>query len=267
MPSPVYRLAVDDVIYSLRDVAQRRPASIFDCHFLAMFRELHRDFGTCVTLNIFYETDEGDFTLKDFPADYRSEWEANASWLRLAFHARKEHPGRPYAGAPIATFVEDYEAVKTEVLRFAGPEAWAPPCIIHFAMIPDGALPTMAEWGVRYLGGLFRRQDKVWSGHYGVADNLAMKAAGNDLITDPASGITLSCIDLVINNCPVDQVASELAKREDTPARPGKIDLLTHEQYSWPFYSRYLPDHRERITAAIRWCADRGYSPTTWLAP
>ncbi len=260
--SPVYRLAIDDVIYSFRDLAQRQPHSIFDCHFLALMRDLHRRFGTVITLNSFFQTHEGDFSLCDFPEKYRAEWEANAHWLRLAFHSLQEFPDDRYVGDTLDAFRHDYEVTKSEVFRFAGAQSWIAPGLIHFCRIPTDSLPTLAEWGVRHLAGLnHRKADGAWSGHYGVPDALAAHVAGNELGTEPESGITFSLVDLVINNCPPEQTSSMLEQRADTPARPQKIDLLSHEQYSWPFYPRHLPDHPERLANAIRWCVERGYQP------
>lgn len=266
-PPPVYRLAVDDVIYSFRDLARRRPASLFDCHFLSLFRGLHEQFGTCVTFNIFFQTHEGDFSLRDFPADYREEWKANATWLRLAFHALQEFPPDRYAGDRLGDFRRDFEATHAEVLRFAGPEAWIPPAVIHFCRIPDSALPALSAYGVRHLAGLNLRHEGAWTAHYGVPDALAARVAKNEEVVDEKSGILFSLIDLVINNCPPTEVAARLDSRANTPARPHKVDLLTHEQYSWPFYKNHLPDHPERILNAIRWCREHGYQPAFYNSP
>ncbi len=67
---------------------------------------------------------------------------------------------------------------------------------------------------------------------------------------------------IVCNETPVDQVAIVL----DPLTRSGTdqketINLLTHEQYFWPFYSRHLPDHPQCVEAAIRWVTDHGYKP------
>ena len=39
------------------------------------------------------------------------------------------------------------------------------------------------------------------------------------------------------------------------------LDMFTHEQYFWPFYSHYLPDHVQRCETAIRWATEHGYEP------
>jgi hypothetical protein len=39
------------------------------------------------------------------------------------------------------------------------------------------------------------------------------------------------------------------------------MDLFTHEQYFWPFYVNYRPDHFQRLDTAIRWVTENGYQP------
>jgi hypothetical protein len=37
--------------------------------------------------------------------------------------------------------------------------------------------------------------------------------------------------------------------------------LLTHEQYFWPFYKNFIPDHEQRLEVALRLVTERGYKP------
>ena len=39
------------------------------------------------------------------------------------------------------------------------------------------------------------------------------------------------------------------------------MDLFTHEQYFWPFYRNYIPDHFARLDTALRWVTEHGYKP------
>ena len=39
------------------------------------------------------------------------------------------------------------------------------------------------------------------------------------------------------------------------------LSLETHEQYTFPSYFNYLPDHTERMETAIRWATEEGYAP------
>jgi hypothetical protein len=39
------------------------------------------------------------------------------------------------------------------------------------------------------------------------------------------------------------------------------MDLFTHEQYFFPFYRNYIPDHAQRLDTAIRYVTEEGYRP------
>ena len=39
------------------------------------------------------------------------------------------------------------------------------------------------------------------------------------------------------------------------------MDLFTHEQFLWPFYHDYVPDHAQRVEAAIAWATEEGHQP------
>jgi hypothetical protein len=60
------------------------------------------------------------------------------------------------------------------------------------------------------------------------------------------------------SRCPV---AATLQPLADNPEQAEIMDLFTHEQYFWPFYANYLPDHAERLDTTIRWVTERGYEP------
>ena len=96
---PRYRFTIDDNIFFLRDIAQKRPKSLFDCFYLKILHDLHEKFGAKFSLNIFYTTGD-DFSLPDFPDCYKGEWRDNSNWLKLAFHAHANLPDRPYQDAP-----------------------------------------------------------------------------------------------------------------------------------------------------------------------
>ena len=250
-----YRLAVDDGVYFLRDIAVNKYRSLFDCPFLGMLRSLQ----TKVVINLFFETPDADFNLAAMPADYQSEWADNAGWLRLAFHARREFPSRPYATANAETLLRDYDDVAQEVLRFAGATVWSPTTVIHFCELPATLLPALASRGVQILSGMFIRNPQgCWVANYGLDSAVSAAVAETGLASDPRSGITFSRIDLILNNTPVAKICPALARLGS-----GRVlDLLTHEQYSWPFYQRFLPDHTERLQAATRWCAEHGFEST-----
>lgn len=242
-----YRLAIDDGVYFLRDIATQKYRSLFDCPFLGMLRSLQ----TKVVINIFFETD--DFNLTAMPATYRFEWADNADWLRLAFHARSEFPDRPYRNTTAEILLRDYDDIANEVLRFAGSATWSPTTVIHWVAMPAVVLPALQTRGVRVLSGLFGGERIS----YGLDAAFCDVVGKTGFAIEPKTGIAFSRVDLILNNTPVEKIIPAL---EVLPAN-RVIDLLTHEQYSWPFYKRYLPDHTQRLQTAVSWCADHGFEP------
>jgi hypothetical protein len=66
---------------------------------------------------------------------------------------------------------------------------------------------------------------------------------------------------LVCNLAPVEQIAGTLEALTRDPNTAEIMDLFTHEQYFWPFYHNYIPDHAQRLDVAIRWATENGYRP------
>ena len=257
---PRYNFAVDDNIFFLRDIARKKYASLFDCFYLKMFRDLHKRYGTRFALNIYFAAD-GDFTLPQFPDRYKSEWKDNAGWLKLAFHAYANSPDRPYQDAPAAKLLADYDKVAAEIHRFAGEDTFAPPTNIHFAMVTPEGIKAVHRRGVRALSGYFAKMNGRWDINYGFDAQRSEYLFKHDVLMDFESGVLFFRDAIVCNSTPVDQVAATLDPLYKASDRRDTINLLTHEQYTWPFYHAYVPDHAQRIEAAIRWCTDRGYKP------
>jgi hypothetical protein len=257
---PRYRFAIDDNSFFLRDIAQKQYASLFDCFYLKKLRELHAKHGARFVLNIYYTTGD-DFSLPQFPDRYRGEWKDNAEWLRLAFHAHADQPARPYQYAPPAKLIADFDRVAAEILRFAGEEVYTPPTIIHWGMVQPASLRPLYERGVRVLSGYFRRGAAGYDINYLLDDARSEYLSRNDALMDFDSGIVFSRIDIVVNNTPLERIVPTLEPLAGDPNQAEIMDLLTHEQYFWPFYSHYIADHFERLDAAIGWVTEQGYKP------
>jgi len=274
-----YRLAIDDNIFFLRDLAARRPAGIFDSFYLDGLRQLNSRYGVKVVLNLFFTTPENDFTLADFPDGYRAEFEDNSDWLKLAFHAHAEFPARPYEDAAgAARLGDDYDRVATEIMRFAGPRTHSPTTVTHWAMVHPSAWGALVERGTRLLSGFF--VPSTGSSYTGADESLSPDLRGDgydvnycmdgprsawlsrhDLLKDFPSGLLFSKADLVCNNTPVEKIRPLLTQVADDPDTGEILDILTHEQYFWPFYERHLPDHFARCEEAIRFCAENDFQP------
>lgn len=257
---PRYRFSIDDNSFWLRDIHQQGYDSLFDCFYLDLLRGLHREYGAKFTLNIYFATEDG-FTLDQFSDRYRGEFADNADWLVLAFHARANLPDRLYQYAPPETVVADMKQVQEQIVRFAGPEALAPPTVIHWGMVLPETLPALYEQGVRVLSGFANPTSHGYDVNYWLSAERSEFLWHHEALKDFASGMVFSRVDIVCNNTPVDQVAATLQPLHDNPRQAEIMDLFTHEQYFWPFYERYIPDHGQRLDATLRWVTDRGYEP------
>lgn len=260
---PRYRVSIDDNSFFLRDVARQGYASLFDCGYLKMLRDLHAKYGARFVLNIYFTTGDG-FDLTRFPDRYKGEWKDNADWLRLAFHAHADQPARPYQYAAPETLIADLDRVAAEIRRFAGEEAYSPPTVIHWAMVQPAALKPLHERGVRVLSGYFWRVAAGWDINYLLDDDRSEYLSRHDALMDFESGIAFSRVDIVINSTPTDRIVQTLEPLARDPNQAEIMDLLTHEQYFWPSYPHYLPDHPERMDVAIRWVTERGYEPVLY---
>jgi len=257
---PRYRFSIDDNSFFLRDVARKKYASLFDCFYLKMLKTLHEKYKARFVLNIYYTTGDG-FELPQFPDRYRNEWQKNADWLKLAFHAHANEPARPYQYAAPQRLIADLDKVAEQIHRFAGEETYSPPTVIHWGMVQPAALKPLAERGVRVLSGYFRRAAVGWDVNYLLDDARSEYLSRHDALKDFDSGIVFSRVDVVCNSTPLNRIVPTLAPLAEDPNQAEIMDLFTHEQYFWPFYPNYLPDHAKRLDAALRWVTDRGYKP------
>ena len=257
---PRYRFSIDDNSFFLRDIAQKGYESLFDCWYLKMLRDFHDKYGVKYTVNIYYTTGE-DFKLPQFPDRYKGEWRDNSHWMRLAFHAYADKPDRPYQDAPPEKLIADMDLVAGEIRRFAGEEAYAPPTVIHWAMTRHTAFKPLATRGVRVLSHLTARNRGAWDINYRWDDVCSEYLSRHNAWKDFDSGIVFSRVAIVCNGVPIDRIVGTLEPLAKDPNLAEIMDLFTHEQYFWPFYRNYIPDHPRRLDVAIRWVTEHGYKP------
>jgi hypothetical protein len=257
---PRYRFSIDDNSFFLRDIAQQGYKSLLDSWYLKMLSDLHARYGVKFTVNIYYTTGD-DFSLPQFSDRYRSQWRDMSAWLKLAFHAHANEPDRPYQDAPPEKLLADFDQVADEIRRFAGEEAYAPPTVIHWGMTRQSALKPLTTRGVRALSGYFAIMGGVYDVNYRFDDVVSEHLSRHDAWVDFSSGIVFSRVDIVLNSVPLDRIVPTLQPQLDDPNTAEIFDLFTHEQYFWPFYKNYLPDHAQRLDSAIRWVTERGYKP------
>ena len=258
---PRYGFASDDNSFFLRDIAQKKPKSLFDCFYLKILRDLNKKYGTKFAVNIYYTTGD-DFSLPDFPDRYKGEWRDNSDWLRLAFHAHANDPPRPYQDVPAEILIADLDKVDEQILRFAGKEAYSPPTNMHYAMTRPSAWRPLYERGVRVLSGYFCPNGKgSYDINYCMDDTRSAYLWKKDVLMDFDSGIVFTKDDIICNSEPVEKIVPLLEPLTRDAYSAEVMNLLTHEQYFWPFYKGYLPDHAQRLDTAIRFITEKGYEP------
>ncbi|MBL7189197.1 MAG: hypothetical protein ISS70_22955 [Phycisphaerae bacterium] len=257
---PRYRFSIDDNSFFLRDIPRKNYTSLFGCFYLQGLRELHSKYGTRFVLNIYYATEDG-FELPRFPDRYKSEWQDNSDWLKLAFHAYANEPARPYQYASASKLIADLKKVAEQIVRFAGEQTYSPPTVIHWGMVQPEALKPLFENGVRALSGYFRRLGGDWDVNYLLDDARSEYLSRHDALMDFDSGIVFSKVDIVCNSIEVERIVPTLEPLTTDPNQAEIMDIFTHEQYFWPFYSNYLADHFQRLDTAIRYVTERGYKP------
>lgn len=258
---------IDDNVFFLTDLAREKPQSLFDHFYLKALRDIHRESGARFTLNCFFRNDHDPFEISSVPDRYKGEWHDNADWLRLSFHAFSEFPDRPYQHAEGAVLAADYDKVRAEIVRFAGEATFIPPTVIHWGMTHPDNFAVLKERGVSVLAGSFI-SSRVKVGEQVSANPVAdigyfyeqdvtryLKAQKAWYDTD---------VDLLlINNsacCNLDTPA-EIVEYLDRDAKIGNdfLSLVTHEQYCFPRYFNYIPDHLDRIALACRHMKKLGY--------
>lgn len=256
-----YRFSIDDNSFWYRDLLKEKPARINDNMYLAQLKKLHDEFGVKFTLNLFYETPEKECNLSMMPTDWKSQFIDNAEWMRLTWHAYNEFPDRPYQYATPEKVAYDYDKIHEEVVRFAGEQSWAPPTIVHWGELLPSALPTLYQRGVRALSGYFKKNELRYDVSYGLDEARCAYLESHDALMDFGSGITFSRIDIVFNSTKIEDVIPTLEPNIDDEDNGDYLDLLTHEQYFWPFYKNYIPDHAQRIATGLRFLTEHGYKP------
>ena len=256
-----YRVSTDDNIWFLRDIAQNAATyhSIFDNAYLGFWRQMHEKYGSKVHFNLYYETQ--GFNLSQMPDKFRPEWQKNADWIRLTFHARANDPDRPYLHASPERVRQDYRLVTGEIERFAGKELMSPITTVHWGTIPRAAARALRAEGVLGLVGYFELNDDLPTVCYYLPLAETRYLMGRDYWKDMQEDILFVCHDMVMNLFHVADIVPRLEQVAADPHQAEIIELMIHEQYFYQDYVAYEPDYRQRVERAIEWVTQHGYKP------
>ena len=280
-----YNFYIDDHIFTFTDLAKERPARAFDHFYLKGLKNIHEKYGTVFSLNCFYHNAHHEFLLKDMPDIWKSEFIDNSDWLKLSFHAYSEFPDRPYAEASAEDIGRDWDIVQNEIIRFAGEETYIPPCVTHWVNIHPAAAQEMIRRGTRcYAGPLRLRvmggpsladrqkggnmnkiQARSVSGvdrgpevlglnlHYGFGEETSY-CNHHRSYYDPLLKLYFYINGVCCNLLPIEEIPGRISGILSSAEKfnAETFGIVSHEQYTFPYYPNYLPDHLERMDLAAR---------------
>ena len=287
---------IDDHSFVFTELARQRPKRAFDHFYLAGLKKIHEESGLKVSLNAFYRNDHDPkgFLLKEMPDIWKSEFEDNSDWLRFSFHSYSEFPDRPYLEASAEEIGRDYDLVKDEIIRFAGEKSFIPPIVIHWANIHPAAAAEIIRRGTRCYSSSLRARvmggpslaDRMKGGNMAQVQQRSLSGEDKKASTeglsmhydypeetdylnrhkcyyDPSLGIFFFRGILCCNLVPIEEIPHRFEAAMQNVERYG-VDTLnfgSHEQYTFPDYPNYVPDHMERIALGARLFHENGFRP------
>ena len=230
-----YNFFIDDNVFFFQDICKHRFASIFDQFYLGGLKKAHEKYGTKFTLNCFWKNfHDPSFDLSQFPDTYRSEFETNASWLRLAFHGFAEFPEYPYSKAHPEKLEEHYELLTKELKRIAGPQTLIAPVIMHYFDDTPELRKFMRSKGMKYFA-LPDAEAPARNEKYDMCD---------------------IPVDAILNLFKDDTAGIEERLRQRVASGRELICIGSHEQYAYRSYVNYIPRYFDEIDAALKVMAE-----------
>lgn len=259
-----YRLSIDDNIRFLQDITSNTGmyTSIFDNAFLKGLKKLHDQYQTKVHINLFYQSVGEDFTLSAFPDIFKKEWQANAHWLRLSFHAYKEFPDAPYKNTTFATIKNDCDLIVHEIRRFAGDALIGPVTTVHWGEVNTEGARALRTAGYKGLLGYFNVDDDQPSVSYYLNTEQRRHMKKRFIWKDESEDIIFIRSSMVLDRTKKEDIVQGMNHYGNTPSGlPPYVDYLIHEQYFYPDYVAYQPDYFDKIETAVKWAYEHGYEP------
>ena len=291
---------IDDVIWVLRDLTNERPKSIYDHPFIAMLYDAHKKYGFKVQLNLFNRTDffylGKEFTLADMTDAYKAEWEEASSWLRLAFHAKQEFPGYPYANADYSDVYDDCTYARNEIKRFAGEKSLANAMVVHWLPMSLEGCRALYDCGIKIIDAsigeklpeednfellgldlgrarvlhkrkpetmIYRRNQHGKISYMLASHNhLTYEQVSDDRYTlktikDEETGLLFK--DMCCGPCLDRFTMEEIVSIVEGLSDYEFVGAATHEQYFYPDYFAHQPDHGEKIHTFARAMSEAGF--------
>jgi len=245
----VYHCALDDTINILEEITQKADGlkSIFDVEVMALLRQFHEKYGAKFSLYLFFEKTNG-FDLRQVPERFRAQWRQNADWLKMSFHSKTRKPEDvhyyTYEEADYQTAKDDFDMIKREILRFAGPEVWDNYPRTHFW---SGSKEAVRAWRDCGIDGLFYSYPGYPAMYFDDAKLKELQAM--DFWYDREMGMLFLPTNIKLPCLTVEEVKKDLVASEGRRV----IEIFCDDHN--------LQELWEHMDTAIRWAVEHGYQP------
>ncbi|MBQ9367863.1 MAG: hypothetical protein IJT83_08790, partial [Victivallales bacterium] len=181
--------------------------------------------------------------------------------------------------------MKDFALVKGEIERFAGPDTFIQPPVIHWAVCSWDCVKALAKNGMKAFNAGWRGVNVACE--EAIAKGLDPTIADLDLDLAEVSdigygmnkeeGVYLFChrtlynfdagcffvrgAGCLCNAFTPEQILANFEKSFSMKFGNECYGLASHEQYTFPYYKNYVPDHLLRIDTAARTAYEHGCKP------
>lgn len=245
--------------------------------------------------DFFYGNDE--FTLADMTDAYKAEFEEASDWMKFTLHSKQEFPDYPFLNISYQDMKDIFCDVRREIYRFAGEKAFSHVAHPHWLPISKAGIQALYDCGVRLANASMGDRTQYGGdpstlpyGHAGrllqnrqpesmiftrisldtaVTTSLCgynhVKGEAEDLISkhvasilDEETGMRFTHFDHgpTLNLSNIEDLEEEFSE----VLGDEFVGYSTHEQYSYPDYYAYQPDHGAKILKAAEIVHRNGYT-------
>jgi len=153
--------------------------------------------------------------------------------------------------------------VHEEIVRFAGDKSLETKATtIHFGDCNVECVRALRSLGVRMLGGTFSQLAKALTNTaiaYYLTDEQIALVSIYGFYYDKTEDMFFRLGGLKAQHTPIDKLWENFDRfTADHPLYTFRSPCV-HEEYFYPFYSRYMPDYEKRFDTVIRYFVEHGY--------
>lgn len=181
-------LSIDDVIISFEKLTNDNPDSIFDVPLFSFLEKLHERYGVVLSCYCFLKK-EG-FDLSQCTRSYKSEFAANAEWLRFGFHGYSGSEN--YGLQDVDESCRQYDETMHHLVEIVGAAAIDKFPRIHFFQASRDFVAYMSSHPRYPIVGLLTADDERLS--YGLSETICQQLyEGKKVVSDGVNYLRTSC--------------------------------------------------------------------------